>query len=100
PFRPRRKNCPCALALTRRTVRRTLRTGGSMIRIAALTACFALVSCGPSSPPPAQDFHPTVTRNKYGVPHVHGRTDAEVAYGVALAHAEDNFETIQITVLL
>jgi len=34
------------------------------------------------------------------VPTVHGRTDAEAAYGLAYAHAQDNFETIQITVLL
>jgi len=71
-----------------------------MIRLTALIACLALATCAPSAPAPAGDFHPTITRNEYGVPSVHGRTDAEAAYGLAYAHAEDNFETIQITVLL
>jgi len=68
--------------------------------IAALIALVALTSCTPPAPPPAANFSPTITRDAYGVPSVHGRTDAEAAYGMALAHAEDNFATIQITVLL
>jgi len=73
-----------------------------MKKVAALLFAFALAgSCAPPpAPPPAQTFNPTITRDAYGVPHVHGRTDAEAAYGMALAHAEDNFATIQITVLL
>lgn len=73
-----------------------------MKKIAALVFAFALAgSCAPApASPPAQAFNPTITRDAYGVPHVHGRTDAEAAYGIALAHAEDNFATIQITVLL
>ena len=30
-----------------------------------------------------------------GVPHIYGNTDAETAYGLAWAHAEDDFQTIQ-----
>lgn len=75
-----------------------------MIRAAALLCTLALLaSCAPSdppAPPPARDFHPTITRDEYGVPTVHGADDAEAAYGMALAHAEDNFSTIQLTVLL
>ncbi len=73
-----------------------------MKKFAALLFALAFVgSCAPqAAPPPAQAFNPTITRDEYGVPHVHGRTDAEAAYGMALAHAEDNFATIQITVLL
>ncbi len=37
-----------------------------------------------------------IVRDNYGVPHIFGKTDAEVAYGLAWAHAEDDFETIQI----
>lgn len=36
-----------------------------------------------------------IVRDQYGVPHIFARTDREVAYGLAWAHAEDDFETIQ-----
>ena len=36
-----------------------------------------------------------IIRDKYGVPHIYAKTDAEVAYGLAWAHAEDDFSTIQ-----
>lgn len=36
-----------------------------------------------------------IIRDKYGVPHIFGKTDPDVAYGLAWAHAEDDFETIQ-----
>jgi acyl-homoserine-lactone acylase len=40
-----------------------------------------------------------IVRDQWGVPHIFGRTDAEVAYGLAWAHSEDDFETIQKTLL-
>ena len=36
-----------------------------------------------------------IIRDSYGVPHIYGKTDADTAYGLAWAHAEDNFITIQ-----
>jgi len=36
-----------------------------------------------------------IIRDAYGVPHIFGKTDPEVAYGLAWAHAEDDFATIQ-----
>lgn len=36
-----------------------------------------------------------IVRDAYGVPHIFGKTDADVAYGLAWAHAEDDFKTIQ-----
>ena len=36
-----------------------------------------------------------IIRDSYGVPHIYGKTDADTAYGLAWAHAEDNFLTIQ-----
>ncbi len=36
-----------------------------------------------------------ILRDTYGVPHVYGKTDADVAFGLAYAHAEDDFLTIQ-----
>lgn len=40
-----------------------------------------------------------IARDSFGVPHIFGKTDADAAYGLAWAHAEDDFETIQKTVL-
>jgi len=37
-----------------------------------------------------------IVRDRYGVPHIFAKTDAEVAYGLAWAHAEDDFNTIQL----
>ena len=36
-----------------------------------------------------------IVRDKFGVPHIFGKTDPDVAYGLAWAHAEDDFKTIQ-----
>ena len=36
-----------------------------------------------------------IIRSEFGVPHIYGKTDADVAYGVAIAHAEDDFFTLQ-----
>lgn len=40
-----------------------------------------------------------IVRDAYGVPHIFAKTDAQVAYGLAWAHAEDDFKTIQIAYL-
>lgn len=40
-----------------------------------------------------------IARDEFGVPHIFGKTDADVAYGLAWAHSEDDFETIQKTLL-
>ena len=36
-----------------------------------------------------------IIRDSFGVPHIFGKTDPDVAYGLAWAHAEDDFGTIQ-----
>ena len=40
-----------------------------------------------------------IIRDSFGVPHIYANTDQEVAYGLAWAHCEDNFITIQETFL-
>lgn len=48
--------------------------------------------------PAAVAYTPTdlrIARDRWGIPHIFGRTDADVAYGVAFAHAEDDFDTLQ-----
>jgi acyl-homoserine-lactone acylase len=41
----------------------------------------------------------TIARDSYGVPHIFAPTDPEVAYGLAWAHAQDDFTTIQTLLL-
>ena len=41
----------------------------------------------------------TIVRDKWGVPHVYGKTDADAVYGLSWAHAEDDFKSIQETFL-
>lgn len=42
-----------------------------------------------------EQYDVEILRDVWGVPHVFGTTDADVAYGLAFAHAEDDFATIQ-----
>lgn len=41
----------------------------------------------------------TIARDSFGIPHIFAPTDPEAAYGIAWAHAEDDFETLQMVVL-
>jgi acyl-homoserine-lactone acylase len=41
----------------------------------------------------------TIARDSFGVPHIFAKTDPEAAYGLAWAHAEDDFESIQLVML-
>ncbi|MFM7707881.1 MAG: penicillin acylase family protein, partial [Gammaproteobacteria bacterium] len=36
-----------------------------------------------------------ILRDDFGVPHIYGRRDEDVAFGLAYAHAEDDFATLQ-----
>ena len=53
-----------------------------------------------SAPPPSRAYDAEVRRDEFGVPHIYGKTDADVAYGVAQAHAEDDFSTLQDVVAM
>ncbi|GMG88619.1 acylase [Biformimicrobium ophioploci] len=40
-----------------------------------------------------------ILRDRWGVPHIYGNSDADTAFGLAYAHAEDDFATIQDVIL-
>jgi acyl-homoserine-lactone acylase len=62
--------------------------------------CFSLFSCNSTYQESGWDQSQIeIARDEFGVPHIFGKTDADVAYGLAWAHAEDDFETIQKTLL-
>ncbi len=47
----------------------------------------------------AKSYDARVIRDKWGVPHIYGARDADVAFGLAYAHAEDDWKTIEDVVL-
>ena len=73
---------------------------GFALVVVAILAFVTLASWEPfaaqrSTPPKSQQYSAEIIRDEYGVPHIYGETDADVAYGVAIAHAEDDFTTLQ-----
>ena len=36
-----------------------------------------------------------IVRDSWGVPHIFGKTDADVSYGLAIAHAQDDFRNLE-----
>ncbi|MBU6247161.1 MAG: penicillin acylase family protein [Xanthomonadaceae bacterium] len=42
----------------------------------------------------------TITRDDWGIAHVHGRTDADAVFGMAYAQAEDDFHRVETNYLL
>ncbi len=47
----------------------------------------------------AAGYHARIVRDNWGVPHIFGHRDADVAFGLGFAHSEDDFKTIQDVVL-
>ncbi|MBC2667939.1 penicillin acylase family protein [Novosphingobium piscinae] len=56
-------------------------------------AAAAVLLAGPVvAAPPAKV---TIQRDEWGIPHIHGRTDADAVYGMIYAQAEDDFARIE-----
>jgi len=45
------------------------------------------------------EYSVKILRDTWGVPHIYGKTDPDVAFGLAYAHCEDDFKNIQDTML-
>lgn len=75
--------------------------GGAIALVAVLlVAVIGLATWEPffaskSEAPEYREYSAEIVRSEYGVPMIYGETDADVAYGVAIAHAEDDFFTLQ-----
>ena len=65
------------------------------------SACAHFISKGvPTQPPsPAIKYDVTIYRDTWGVPHIFGKTDADAAYGLAYANAEDDLQNMQDALL-
>ena len=78
---------------------------GAGVLVVLLLTFVALATWEPfaatsSAPPPARAYDARIVRDEFGVPHIYGKTDADVAYGVAQAHSEDDFSTLQDVVAM
>lgn len=78
----------------------TTHSGRMLQAIAAvllvMTACAPVTSAfAPRSTADRLAAEVTITRDEWGVPHVHGATDASTAFGVAWAQAEDAYLAIE-----
>jgi len=47
----------------------------------------------------AQEYEARIVRDAYGVPHIFGKRDADTSFGFGYAHAEDDWLTIQDTLM-
>ena len=65
----------------------------------ALAAVVALVAAagahGAAASPTDYRDHVTITRDDWGIAHIHGRTDADAVFGMVYAQAEDDFNRIE-----
>ena len=53
-----------------------------------------------ANPSAGRVYKAEIIRDEFGVPHIYGATDADTAFGVAIAHAEDDFFTLQDVVAM
>ncbi|MDP4605815.1 MAG: penicillin acylase family protein, partial [Erythrobacter sp.] len=53
-----------------------------------------------ANPPAGRVYSAEIIRDSFGVPHITGKTDADAAFGVAIAHAQDDFFTLQDVVAM
>ncbi|NQZ79092.1 MAG: penicillin acylase family protein, partial [Ekhidna sp.] len=65
------------------------------IKVFAFSLCIVYALLLPAQDPSKIE----IIRDQWGVPHIYSPTDAGVAYGLAWAHSEDDFNTIQLTML-
>src|SRR5512139_2707280 len=72
----------------------------------ALLLALAGAACAPRTPAPpevaaweARARGVTITRDDLGIPHVTGKTDADVVFGVIYAQAEDDFNRVETNYL-
>ena len=75
--------------------------GGFALLALVLVAFIGLATWEPffahqgEAPDSDREYSAEIIRSEYGVPHIYGKTDADVAFGVAIAQSEDDFFTLQ-----
>jgi acyl-homoserine-lactone acylase len=60
---------------------------------------FAAFVCGAAEAPDLRAARVTITRDDWGIAHVHGKTDADAVFGMIYAQAEDDFNRVETNYL-
>lgn len=81
-------------------LKKVLRVVAALVLVAGLWRIARKPLFLPKPPRPdeatfAQAKRVKITRDSYGVPHIHGQSDGDAAFGLAYANAEDDFPMIQ-----
>ncbi|TAD71329.1 MAG: acylase [Sphingomonadales bacterium] len=73
---------------------------GVLFLATAVLATWEPFIASAAQPGAARAYSAEIIRDEFGVPHIYGTTDADTAYGVAMAHAQDDFFTLQDVVAM
>ena len=68
---------------------------GTVAVVAIAAAIWEPLAAQQHMAPTTRAYDVEIVRDEFGVPHINGKTDADAAYGLAYAHSEDDFATIQ-----
>src|ERR1700733_10497293 len=89
---------------------RHFKIGAAALAALVLVGLMVVISHDRLSQPSAPDratliaqaarYHARIQRDHFGVPHISGPTDPDVAFGLGFAHSEDDFATIQGAALI
>jgi acyl-homoserine-lactone acylase len=71
-----------------------------VLAVAVLATWEPFMATAAAPPAAGRTYTVEIIRDEWGVPHISGRTDADTAFGVAIAHAEDDFFTLQDVVAM
>ena len=75
-------------------------------KLALCATALIAAACSPSTPAPtawtadsakqaASAYDARIIRDKFGVPHIYGKRNADVVFGLAYAHSEDDWKNIE-----
>jgi acyl-homoserine-lactone acylase len=64
-------------------------------KLALGASMLALASCATPPAPANAGYDARIIRDAYGVPHIYGKRNADVAFGLAYAHSEDDWKNIE-----
>ena len=72
----------------------------ALVLLLAVPACTTQTASTPPVNPDVAKFQPraqgiTIIRDDWGVPHIYGKTDADVVFGLMYAQAEDDFNRVE-----